>query len=817
MACAARGELPVATVNVDMESGGKPVDLGMLTGSNVSLWYRPGQLKSERLTTLVHNWKPGLLRLPGGSWSDEFFWNGNGVRTRVPVPKPKSSPKETKAPPTKAQASPTAGSSPSPSPKEKPKEDIAPAPKQEQQEPNAKREPAEKFKDKIDLTKFVDGKWQVDYSSYAPGFRLKAVPGKPGQYEPSDFHGNVDVRTLHEFAKKSGARAIVTVNLGTGTPEVAAEWVRWAKKEGYDVAYWEVGNELDGQWELGHIMPDGRKMTGADYAARFKEFAAAIKAADPTAKVGGPASSNDELVFVEDFIRDAGPELDFVSFHTYPVLGGRITEAERFSKAVNVGAAVEKIRGWIRQYQPAREGQIEIGVSEWHKQVMETRPTVDISSGLWACIFLGTMVDSGISFANVWDFFSQTETGGHGIFDKKDSTPRAVFHALTLWRNHMLPVPLKVTGGDETLRLFATRAADGADVALLAVNTSPDQARTLEVRLGDKRLPGKIEAVRFTDREYFWDPHSGRALWSLEPKKVTLALDSDGRCEIPPRSALVLKLSDSEPASNPTEDPGAPEISFVLPKNAPSDLPVEGFIVVRKKGSDNPWGGVLPEVSLSVEGPATADKTAVPTGSSVGTFILTPGEPGTVHLRATTGDLSCEASLEIVPVEERQEILWSFSDAASVEGMKTSYRLSVDQQVRPNQSVAAVTLENDASQPEHNTLLELNSFPPSLDKKRIGGVVANLGLSPDFTGDTSGASIQVVLQSNNDHWIPLASIPLAEIAEGKKEHVLKVADPAIFEAMPQLYSLRFMLNASHPLTGVIYIDDIGFLLRSNSK
>ena len=66
---------------------------------------------------------------------------------------------------------------------------------------------------------------------------------------------------------------MVTVNMGSGTPAVAAEWVRWANQtQGYDVRYWEVGNELNGDWELGHRLPTdlhGRH----DLTHRFIEFA----------------------------------------------------------------------------------------------------------------------------------------------------------------------------------------------------------------------------------------------------------------------------------------------------------------------------------------------------------------------------------------------------------------------------------------------------------------------------------------------------------------------------------------------------------------
>jgi len=76
--------------------------------------------------------------------------------------------------------------------------------------------------------------------------------------------------SLTRIRQKNAPDAMVTVNAGMGTPEMAAEWVRWAnKKMGYNVKYWEIGNELEGSWELGNTRPDGSKMTAKKYAAIY--------------------------------------------------------------------------------------------------------------------------------------------------------------------------------------------------------------------------------------------------------------------------------------------------------------------------------------------------------------------------------------------------------------------------------------------------------------------------------------------------------------------------------------------------------------------
>ena len=53
-------------------------------------------------------------------------------------------------------------------------------------------------------------------------------------------------------AKKIGAQPILIANYGSGTPQEAADWVRYANvTKGYGAKYWEIGNELYGNGHYG--------------------------------------------------------------------------------------------------------------------------------------------------------------------------------------------------------------------------------------------------------------------------------------------------------------------------------------------------------------------------------------------------------------------------------------------------------------------------------------------------------------------------------------------------------------------------------------
>ena len=53
-----------------------------------------------------------------------------------------------------------------------------------------------------------------------------------------------------------GAEPFITINFNA-SPQLAADWVRYCNRErGYNVKYWEVGDEQWETWAKGHARPE---------------------------------------------------------------------------------------------------------------------------------------------------------------------------------------------------------------------------------------------------------------------------------------------------------------------------------------------------------------------------------------------------------------------------------------------------------------------------------------------------------------------------------------------------------------------------------
>lgn len=142
---------------------------------------------------------------------------------------------------------------------------------------------------------------------------------------------------------RGGAQAIITVNYGSnaeGTggadPAEAAAWVKYANIEKkWEVKYWEIGNEVGGNgyfgvngWELDLHYPDGDKnkrvgqpaLSQDAYGKNALEFIRAMKAVDPTIKIGVGVEFPDKYQPPHNgpLLKRVGSKVDFVIVHWYP-------------------------------------------------------------------------------------------------------------------------------------------------------------------------------------------------------------------------------------------------------------------------------------------------------------------------------------------------------------------------------------------------------------------------------------------------------------------------------------------------------------------
>jgi alpha-N-arabinofuranosidase len=113
------------------------------------------------------------------------------------------------------------------------------------------------------------------------------------------------------FCELIGAQPQIALNLGSGTPQEAADWVRyvdqhWSKHHGL---LWELGNELWGNWNLGYP-------TFEQVAKRTLEFGRAVRGVDPEARLIATGQDPDHYQKWDAAqLRNPPSTFDFLSTH----------------------------------------------------------------------------------------------------------------------------------------------------------------------------------------------------------------------------------------------------------------------------------------------------------------------------------------------------------------------------------------------------------------------------------------------------------------------------------------------------------------------
>ena len=171
-----------------------------------------------------------------------------------------------------------------------------------------------------------------------------------------------------EYCRQIGAQPQVALNLGSGTPKEAADWVRyvddhWSAHAGLQ---WELGNELWGNWNLAYP-------TREQLAARTAAFSKAIHAVDPTAQLIATGADPDKFdswnavqltnppgtfnllsthfVVRTDDVLMSNPDPDFVA-------------AAAFALPVELDRKLHQIQSQI-DAAPGYKGKVHIAFTEW--------------------------------------------------------------------------------------------------------------------------------------------------------------------------------------------------------------------------------------------------------------------------------------------------------------------------------------------------------------------------------------------------------------------------------------------------------------------
>lgn len=332
---------------------------------------------------------------------------------------------------------------------------------------------------------------------------------------------------LYRNGVTNGLPMVVPVGVLYDTPENAAAELRFLRRRHYPVTQIEMGEE-----------PDGQNVNAEDYAALYRQFAAAVKAVDPQIKVGGPnlqdavadswADDAKDHSFTRRFlaaIRTPGHEapLDFFSYeyYGYDSLCGKTDQMLRRATA-NLNDAMARLRDdgvptqipWIMT---------EYGFSAFSGQAEVTMPGALFDADMIAhYLSLGGSATYLLGYGPDRLYEPGEACAGYGelmLFgaDAKNQAtwPTPAFWALSMlahdWvvpgggahRIYRASVDLPGGNGDNTVVAYPVQRPDHT-WAVLLVNRDEATAHAVRLNIGGHTAPGPYQVVQYAARDYTW-------------------------------------------------------------------------------------------------------------------------------------------------------------------------------------------------------------------------------------------------------------------------------------------------------------------------
>ena len=380
-------------------------------------------------------------------------------------------------------------------------------------------------------------------------------------------------------ARAVGAQSLVTVNYGSGTPALAAAWVKQAARTpGQGVGLWEVGNESYGCWEVnnelagpparyqGYVpqggdnktcpmatrgLAAGMQMMAASYAVNAKRFLAAMKAADPKAVIGvpwvfgsdgsrSPAAGGNE--WNNTVLKADGKYVSFVDAHWYPfgfsggTGGSNPTDQQVLRSLFQVPSLTWQIRNELRAYDPAASFILgEAGVS-----YNETLTTCTPAGAVFAAGDVLSWLAGGARSVDWWDLNNYGNTGSRcaspddGLFTSAGrpvpETPYWGYRLAAMLAQPHARLAMISTSDAADVLAYQSVLATGRHVVAL-INTSTAASRRVKFQAA---LSGALQTWRYS-------AGNQNAAKSKIVTGTAAAASVKGGITLPPESITILK------------------------------------------------------------------------------------------------------------------------------------------------------------------------------------------------------------------------------------------------------------------------------------
>ncbi|MES2390995.1 MAG: alpha-L-arabinofuranosidase C-terminal domain-containing protein [Acidobacteriota bacterium] len=332
-------------------------------------------------------------------------------------------------------------------------------------------------------------------------------------------YNNLGTDEFLQLCDLIGAIPQFDLNMGSGTPQEAADWVRYIRDHHRGRVLYEIGNELYGKWQVG-------APTLSELPARTLAFSQAVRSADPDAEIiaTGLGPIGGEKWNAAQLSNPPGTfnylSLHFILGTNHPALAAATPDfmaAAAYALPYAVGPYFSKVQAQADE-NPALRGKVHFAITEWlfnskgfgeRNFTNESPSWMNEGGAVMAAGFLNTLLRHTAE-VKIADMTGIMEFAG--IWKRKEQVYAVpAFYAFQMYTavkgDTVLPAtsnsgtysvargvrPLANVDGVPYIDVVATRSADGKFVTLLCVNRSLASDIPTSFDLGSMRVNGEAQ------------------------------------------------------------------------------------------------------------------------------------------------------------------------------------------------------------------------------------------------------------------------------------------------------------------------------------
>ncbi len=342
--------------------------------------------------------------------------------------------------------------------------------------------------------------------NFVSGYDWKDGLGDPDRRPPRKNpawkgieHNDVGLHEFLELCREINAEAFIAVNTGQGGIEAAAEEIEYVNgdadtpmgrlrarnghPEPYGVKWWAIGNEMYGDWQLGHMPLE-------EYVKKHNRVVDAMRKVDPDFE---PIAVGSMGPWSEQMLKTCANHMSLISEHLY--WQDRDDVVSHVSQiAARIREVADAHRGYRKRLSSLAGKDIRIAMDEWNywygpNEYGELGVRYFLQDALGAAVGLHEFFrNSDIYF--MANYAQTVNVIGAIKTTKTQAELETTGLVLKLYRQRFGEVPVRVTGDFRPLDVAAAVSADRTALTVAVVNPT-DDVQSVTLKLTGGRLTGR--------------------------------------------------------------------------------------------------------------------------------------------------------------------------------------------------------------------------------------------------------------------------------------------------------------------------------------